>query len=137
MNNFNDNINNNFDNNINNYISKLYHNKDFCQDKNELIEFIYLNLDSLKEDIEIYNKSHSDLNFLSTSNINSHNKKYSELLFEKYQIRFNEISDDINNNNFIDSEFKKIFFDKFLFFDKMLLRPKIEILLKNYEVGKK
>ena len=52
--------------------------------------------------------------------------------------KFKEISDDIINinSNYIDQEFKQNFFRKYLFYDKMLLRPKIEILLKNIEVKK-
>jgi len=87
----------------------------------------------LKEEIEKYIKS--DANNI---NMNKNYIKNSEIFLEKYQEKFKEISDDIINinSNYIDQEFKQNFFRKYLFYDKMLLRPKIEILLKNIEVKK-
>jgi len=87
----------------------------------------------LKEEIEKYIKS--DANNI---NMNKNYIKNSEIFLEKYQEKFKEISDHIINinSNYIDQEFKQNFFRKYLFYDKMLLRPKIEILLKNIEVKK-
>ena len=87
----------------------------------------------MKEEIEKYIKS--DANNI---NMNKNYIKNSEIFLEKYQEKFKEISDHIINinSNYIDQEFKQNFFRKYLFYDKMLLRPKIEILLKNIEVKK-
>ena len=49
-------------------------------------------------------------------------------------MKYQEISDDITKGDYFDKSFKENFFKKFLYYDKILLKPKTEILVKNFEV---
>ena len=56
------------------------------------------------------------------------------IFFEKYLSKYNELYDDISNKEFVDSEFKKKLFEKYLNLNNELLREKKELLMENYEV---
>jgi hypothetical protein len=128
-----------------------------CDEKTDLFEFIFSNLNLFKLDIEEdikkeepikFNKNQMENSYLYLALNNSNTisdeklsekekeqeKKPYEIFLKDYTNKFNEIYDDIVKNDFIDNEFKKNFFTKFLELEKNLLKNNNIQLMNDFDV---